>query len=423
MNYDVIIIGAGAAGLIAAYDLSSAGSKVLVLEARDRIGGRAHTINKKQFSTHVETGAEFVHGKLPISLSLLDRAGIQYHSMQGRSFTVKKGAIKKEDDFDTDWDELMEQLNVLQNDMTIADFLNKYFHGGKYEELRKSVIQFVQGFDAADPQKASAISLRKEWMNDDDGNQFRIEKGYAALMEWLSTECLKNNAELKLSHIVSGIDCNNHPATIQCSNGEEFFADKILITVPLGVWKAHKINFSPDLPGKQHAAIQMGYGNVVKINIEFDSLFWENNGARSMPGAGFIFSDVAIPTWWTQEPVKVPQLTGWLAGPPADEYNHLPDEAVKAKAIESLAYIFGTTSQLIEQKIIAYIITNWHNDPFALGGYSYETLQSSVAKKIMMAPVNNTLFFAGEALYEGSHNGTVEAAFTSGRNAAKMMLP
>jgi monoamine oxidase len=422
MEYDVIIAGAGAAGLIAGYDLSIAGLKVLILEARHRIGGRAFTLAENGFTAPVETGAEFVHGKLPISLSLLDKAGIHYTEMPGRSYTVKQGKLLQDEEFGMDWGALMKKLSSLENDLPLIEFLTAHFAGNEYAELRDSVIRFAQGFDAADPAKVSTLSLKNEWMNDNEDNQFRIDGGYVTLMQWLSNELIKQDGHIDCAHKVASVDHSGTDVTIKCSNDAVFTAKKVLITISLGSWQRQVIKFLPALIQKEKAAAQMGFGNVIKFNIEFTHSFWEEKSHQGMPGAAFIFSDAAIPTWWTQNPAKTPQLSGWLAGPPADAYNGTSEADMKILALDSLCYIFRLTKREIESTIKSIVITNWGNDPFARGGYSYETLQSATAKKVLEEPVNNRLFFAGEALYDGSHTGTVEAAFVSGRRAALSIL-
>src|SRR5204863_5222054 len=98
----------------------AAGRQVLILEARDRIGGRIHTVINKNFTTPVETGAEFVHGRLPITLSFLNKAALHYPAIKGRSWTIKEGKLLQEEDFGTDWERLMKELNDLKTDMTIS---------------------------------------------------------------------------------------------------------------------------------------------------------------------------------------------------------------------------------------------------------------------------------------------------------------
>lgn len=422
-EYDVIIIGAGAAGLIAAHDLSIAGKKVLVLEARDRVGGRAFTIIGNGFSSPIEAGAEFVHGKLPVTLSLLDKAGLEYHLMEGDAFTIKKGVLVQDEVFSNDWQTVMKKLKSLNTDMTIGNFLTQYFNKPKYNDTRQLVLQFVQGFDAADPEKVSAFSLRREWLNDDEQHQYRIVKGYSALMQWLADECKLYKTDIKLSHAVRDISWNDTGAKVYCIDGKVFTSSKVLITIPLGVWQSDTaIIFDPALEFRQQAATQMGFGNVIKINIEFTEKIWETNSSHIMKNSGFIFSDALIPTWWTQNPVNNFQLNGWLAGPPSMSFNHISAEDQREKVITCLAYIFNAERTFIEKSVKACVITNWADDIYAKGAYSYETLESSSAKKILFGPVANTLFFAGEAYYNGPYTGTVEAAFFSGRSVAEELV-
>src|ERR1700760_2602377 len=143
---DVIIIGAGAAGLMAAYKLSEAYKNIIVLEARDRIGGRIHTISNNSGSENVELGAEFIHGDLPVTLNLLKEAKIAYSPAGGDMVHYKDGRFTKDDHFIEGWDLLIQKLNELKEDITLYDFLQQYFNEDKYEVLRKSVIRFVSGY-------------------------------------------------------------------------------------------------------------------------------------------------------------------------------------------------------------------------------------------------------------------------------------
>lgn len=426
-KYDVVMVGAGPAGLIAAYQLAKAGKKILVLEARDRIGGRAYTHQPEGFSKPIEMGAEFVHGKLPITLGLLQQAGLGYHLIKGKSYSVKKGNVQKDDDFIADWDLLMEKLNSVEKDLTINDFLEMHFADDTYNALKESVRSYVQGFDSADPNKVSTISLRNEWENDDQEHQYRIDKGYTALLHWMANETIKNGATIELSKTVKTVRWNSDGGEIITADNQIFKFVKAIFSVPLGIWQASAesigaISFEPRLINKTEAAKQMGYGGVIKISMEFTEPVWEESTPNKMKGAGFIFSDAEFPTWWTQNPEKSNLLTGWIAGPHAQEIADCDMAQIEEKSIRSLAYILGTDAAFIKTKLQACAITNWVKDPFALGAYSYETLQSSTAREILQSPVSNTLFFAGEALYKGVHPGTVEAAFTTGIEAATAVL-
>src|SRR5437868_7260224 len=121
-KYDVIIVGAGAAGLYAAKLLAKANKNICILEARDRIGGRVNTLNKPGFSFPVEAGAEFIHGKLPLTLKLLKEAEIKYHQTKGVLWQVKNNQLKERTDFIEHADELIKQLKKLEEDISIAEF-------------------------------------------------------------------------------------------------------------------------------------------------------------------------------------------------------------------------------------------------------------------------------------------------------------
>src|SRR5688500_6574289 len=113
---DVIIIGAGAAGLSAARTLSAKGKSVCIVEARDWIGGRIHTMKGEGFSVPVEAGAEFIHGNLPLTQTLLKEANVSYQAGNGQTWNVEKGKLSKGDLFDKDWDVLIQKLSQLKQD-------------------------------------------------------------------------------------------------------------------------------------------------------------------------------------------------------------------------------------------------------------------------------------------------------------------
>jgi monoamine oxidase len=166
----------------------------------------------------------------------------------------------------------------------------------------------------------------------------------------------------------------------------------------------------------------MGFGAVIKINLQFKNNFWEEEPSNKMKNAGFIFSDGEFPTWWTQEPIKNGQLTGWMAGPKAMDLKDASEEEIFEKVLQTLAYVFGVEIQFIQKKLVAHYITNWTADPFSRGAYSYATLDTHWAKEVLLQPVEQTLYFAGEALYKGTETGTVEGALASGIEVAREMI-
>jgi len=163
----------------------------------------------------------------------------------------------------------------------------------------------------------------------------------------------------------------------------------------------------------------LGFSGVIKAVMQFDESFWSER-AQDL---GFLFADTAFPTWWTQLPEKNGMITGWMAGPAASEKKDLPKDELLQQALNSLAQIFSVDVPLLKQKLVAWHITNWTIDPFTKGAYAYEKVTSIHAKRVLNTPVENTLFFAGEALCEGPERGTVEGAFISALEVVKKTAP
>ena len=150
----IVVIGAGAAGLMAARELGRAGRKVTVLEARDRCGGRIHPLPVGEFGYPAEGGAEFVHGEAPVTHGLLREAGLSVVPIQGTRWTVKDGKFSREKSQDPHEAELLKALQALKDDLTVAEFLRRNFAGPEYDRLRHSIERMVESYDAADPEHA-----------------------------------------------------------------------------------------------------------------------------------------------------------------------------------------------------------------------------------------------------------------------------
>lgn len=431
-NTDIIIVGAGAAGLAAARELAKAGRTVTVLEARPRTGGRIHTLHNAGFSSPVESGAEFVHGDLPYTLSLLNEAGILYQKMEGTTWQVQKGELTQNDNFIEGWDLLESRLKELAEDMPIQQFLDNFFSEEKHKALRESVTGFVEGYDAADISIASTFALRSEWTSENDSNQYRLPEGYTQLISFLEKESKAAGGNIHLSAPVKEIRWQPGAVEVITAKGQMFSGSHTIITLPLSILQAHtnneaSVRFSPPIPEKIQTARQIGFGGVIKFLFEFKHAFWEENTEpsivqRRMPRLGFLFSDAPVPTWWTQLPHMAAVLTGWLAGPNAARLQTMPVAELRNQALQSLAYLFNMDVQLVTQQLVASKVINWLTDPFSDGSYSYATVDTPAAKKILNQPIADTLYFAGEALYEGVEMGTVEAALASGIHTAKKIL-
>ncbi len=418
----IIVIGAGAAGLMAAYELSKNNKKVIVLEASTRLGGRICTLMNDSFSVPVELGAEFIHGNLPLTLGLLEQAGIKYHATKGKMYHIEKGKFKKGEDGADHWDELMKCMKELKNDLPLSEFLQQYFSDEKYESLRESAKHFAEGFDLADVSKVSTCSLYKEWSNEEH-KQFRIDGGYQQLINYLESECKKNGCIIYNDCCVKKISWQKNEVNIITMCSRYFQSEKVIITVPLCVLQSDKldlnyIEFLPAIDEYLHAAKNIGFGNVIKILLEFDEAFWQSEKKN----IGFVFTGEQIPTWWTQLPEENNILTGWFGGMQTEKFNKASNEELLQYALQSLSSAFDKPADDLKIKLKAWKIINWKNEPNIGGGYSYDTVNTAKARKILNRPIQQTIFFAGEALYEGETKGTVEAALETGKAAALKVL-
>ncbi|MGQ2982269.1 flavin monoamine oxidase family protein [Flavobacterium sp.] len=427
MRSDILIIGAGASGLMAAYTLVKAGKKVAVLEARDRTGGRIHTIEGRGFSGPVELGAEFVHGNLPVTLGLLKEAGIGYSDVGFEMWQHHNGKLEQSIAFVDGWDAFLEKLNGLAEDMPILDFIEQNFGGEKYANMRRQIVDYVSGYDTADVKDVGAFALRNEWNHEDEDAQHRINGGYCRVIDLLAGTVQDAGNAIYLNSVVKEIIWERGSVKAITADGTAFEGGEAIVALPLGVLHNKEgegaVKFCPPINEQEKAFSGIGFGSVIKVLLEFDTIFWEKGGVDAdLSSMGFLFSDEAIPTYWTQAHQRSSLLTGWLGGPPAHLQKDTSAETVLDMALVSLANIFKTGPEELRSRLVAWHVANWTAEPFSLGSYAYDKVESAKARILLSQPVDNTILFAGEYLYEGPAMGTVEAALTSGRDVAHKLL-
>lgn len=422
--YDIIIVGGGAAGLMAAKILSAGGKKILLLEAKKDLGGRIYRV--ENFSTPAEGGAEFIHGNLKTTLSLLKEANVKKENVKGQVCRLENGKWKANNNIVPHWDSLLKQMQDCKEDMTVNDFLQYFFHEKKYDVLRRQFTKYVEGYDAADTNNTSIFAIRKEMEGEDEG-QYRPQAGYMALIDFLKDECLKCNAKIKTGEPVLQITREKNVEVI--TSLAKYSCRKIIIAVPLGVLQCsftgkEIINFPNCLRDHIDAAKTIGNGGVIKFLMEFDKAFWLDKkflNEKNIPPPSYILTDALVPTWWTQYPSANPLLTGWLAGPASYKMKNYSEKELKEIAIESLSAIFSMPVADLETRSKVSKIINWINEPYILGGYSYTTILTEKARRLLIQPVEDSFYFAGEYVAKNSLS-TVDAALQSGKEVAEKIL-
>jgi monoamine oxidase len=432
-SWDVVVIGAGAAGLSAARALAEADRSVLVLEARDRLGGRIWTRHEVGTGVPIELGAEFIHGQIPQTLNLLHEAGKAAVDTGGPHWTLLHGKLQKrtEDLFDQ-LQKAMKSADLLARpDIPFQDFLEQGHRYGISKEAAELARRFVQGFDAADPARVSAHSIAEEWSSGGmlDGPQFRPLGGYSSVLTALAGKLDRNNVDVQLQTIVKAVRWKPGAAEVEGVFIDQPFlvkAPKVIITVPVGVLQLPQdapgaIHFSPALERKRAALAGIVSGSVLKVVLRFRSAFWEELDDGRYRDASFFHSlETTFPTFWTSAPLRSPFLNAWMGGPPAARLSEKSDAQIVREALENLETMFGGQLPHGKAQLEAAFVHNWQRDPFACGAYSYVGVGSNeIARRSLAAPLEDTLFFAGEATDTEGDAATVTGALQSGARAAR----
>jgi monoamine oxidase len=415
----VVVIGAGAAGLMAARELGRAGRRVTILEARDRCGGRIYPLSTAEFGYPAEGGAEFIHGEAPVTRSLLREARLSPLPMQGARWTIEDGKLVRGDSQESHDEQLHKALQELKNDLPVAKFLRQHFARPEHDQLRRSVERMVEGYDAADPQRASTLALRDEWMDRRGGTQARVAGGYGALIDFLTTECRNLGVAIRVGSAVTVIEtADGGRVLVRCATDETFVGDTVILTVPLPLLR--QVTLPEAVRKKSGAAGHIGFGNVIKTLLRFETRWWADQRPK-LGDLTFLLSDEQIPVWWTQFPEEQPVLTGWFGGPKTEALAHLQEDQLIEAGVASLANIFKLPPEQLKRDLVAARAINWKNDPFARGAYSYATLETRQAQRLLANPCGRILI-SGEALYGGRDMGTVEAALAVGLETARTIV-
>ncbi|CCE03968.1 NAD(P)/FAD-dependent oxidoreductase [Bradyrhizobium sp. STM 3809] len=416
----IIVVGAGAAGLMAARELASGGRKVTLLEARERCGGRIHPLAESTFGYRADAGAEFIHGEAPVTTRLLAEAGLSAQPIEGERWHVENGVLSRRDPADRQMELLHRVLATIEQDLTVTALLDRHFAGQEFAGLRASVLGMVQGYDAADPDRASVFALREEWMGGERGGQARIVGGYGLLLDHLVAECRARGVSFAFQSVVTAIESTDDGVDVRCADGRAHRGDVVILTVPLPLLRGLA------LPSSMHrqvaAAADIGYGNVIKLLLRFERRWWTAMPDHDLSDMLFLLSNAEVPVWWTQHPRDDAVLTGWLAGPPTGRFAALDETMLIETGLAALAGIFAKPVTVLRQELAAARAFDWSKDPFARGAYSYATLATRGAQDVLTDWDGGPVLISGEALYRGRDIGTVEAALASGLATARHVL-
>ena len=431
MSKSVLVIGAGMAGIAAGRTLADAGYRVTILEARDRLGGRTHTDESLGFSA--DLGAAWIHGpwgnpmtafakKFKIKTGytdFLNQSGtaILAYDQDGQPFPMAEYTEGLQLAAGLGQHILATKLDAHSADKfaSLADYYHAIAPTLSLTPVQRQGFYYTtviraQFNDAADLPEID-WELSERYVKLPGGDLLLYEGGFGTMAHHLA-----EGLDIRLHERVKQIDYRHNHVAVTTANGQ-FSADAVIVTVPLGVLKAHAITFTPPLSAEKQGAIaRIGYGQYEKLILQFDQFYWPPTVQRFQ----YASDERQLFTSWLNLGAYLgqPVIGVSHSGLRATLTNQWSDAEYVQRALELLRRLFGRSIP----EPIAYLRTNWQNDPYALGSYSFGKVgQLSGDRRSLAAPVTNKLFFAGEATHS-NYFATVHGAYESGIRAAKQLL-
>lgn len=408
-HWDVIVIGAGVAGLAAASRLRKSGKKVVVLEARNRFGGRVHTI--REHGAVVEAGAEFIHGEQAATWPLVRSAHLTFDDWDA-PFPASSRTFRESGRERIDSPELSVAVARITKavyayegpDISVKDLVDMLDESGEAKEFAK---RKLGTYEATDAERLSAKGIAHiDRQSTNEGHNFRIPEGYDRVIEKLT-----EGIDIRYKKEVVEVVWEEKKVEVHCLDGELFSASCVVHTLPLGVLKSKIVKFTPELTQDFTNAVDvLGFGNSTKLTL------WLK---EPLPSFRIADTKGIIGKFWQRAFGEQPVLVGFSGGQGADKLTAMGEDAAIRAGIDDAVEAFGDS---LRTNIIHARHFSWSDDPFARGSYSYPALGSSGAHDILIKPIRGTVFYAGEAAHNQGESGTVHGAYESGLRAAEQIL-
>jgi len=411
---DVLVIGAGMAGVTAARELARAGLKVTVVEAGDRVGGRIRSI--RDFCTDpVEGGAEFIHG--------VDAA--TWSEVHASDLTTRPCPLIRHTMLDIGhgprrlpWLMLhpgtWPAATILRSiarfqppDISAREFIDRRGYRGRARILAEMTLTAHLPGRAED---IGMLGLQEDGLlRLETGLNHRVAEGYDRL-----SSLIGQDLDIRLSFAVEAVHWGARAVTVRSTDGRELTAGTAVCTLPLGVLASGAVRFEPGLPEDKRSALDdLEMGPVAKILLRFRERFWPRRLANLGCGAGPVI------LYW---PVSYgsrsdsPVLTAYATGPRAARLARVSEDEAAAIAVADLDRLFPKTD--VDGALVAHRRVEWVDDPLSCGGYSFVRPGGAGARRRLAAADTGALLWAGSATVSSPIAETVEAAYLSGLRAA-----
>lgn len=427
-NFDTVVIGAGVSGLTAARLLAAAGQRVVVLEARDRVGGRTWT--ERAGGLTIDRGASWIHGvdNNPVA-GLVDALGLRTREFTVGSYQPDGRPIAY---YGPDGERLDDaQVQAFTADIRTADArlaaaVAASVPGESYLDAVEAALDGI-GWDANRAERVReflrhrseeqygvhAAELAAHGLDDDtvEGEEVVFPDGFDQLAAHLAT-----GLDVRLEHMATRVEWA-HDGVVVGSERGEFTASRAVVTVPIGVLRSGDLAFEPALPEPVARALgSFEMNNFEKLFLRFPTKFWDD-------GVYAIRQQGEASAWWHSwydltALHGVPTLLTFAAGPCAIETRGWETESIVESVLDALRGLYGDRVESPD----TVLVTAWRDDPYAQGSYAYLKRGGDPADHDALAtPVAGVLHLAGEATW-GEDPATVTAALRSGHRAAERIL-
>ena len=410
----IVIVGAGAAALAAADELQVRGfENVVILEARDRVGGRIWTSSIGD-GIPVELGATWIHGVRgnPIS-DIVESNGIATAETDyDNAVLYDHDGLPAEPVDPALWGTYM-ALAYEMPEASLADVFERFAatHGLSGDDRRLWLHSLASMFSHEFGADISDLSIMSyDGPSTLRGGDVVFPGGYSQIVDVLAA-----GRDIRLDHPVAGIDYSGPTIAVATESGDTFEADRVVVTVPLGVLKADAISFTPELPPVMREAIAaLDMGILNRTVLLFDEPFWD----RDTEWIGYAGEQ---PGQWSETLnlypyLGRPVLAMFNPGSFGAETEQYSDAELTSRAVETLRSMFGDVPEPVDA-----VSTRWGSDPWTRGSYSYLPVGVDFETYGEMSkPVGERLFFAGEATHS-RFPSTVHGALLSGRRAARQI--
>lgn len=420
---DVIVIGGGLAGLAATQHLTQAGKTVLLLEARDRLGGRVLTQRILGLPHPIELGPEWIDPSSAIA-DLLKEVGAPITEAEGARYRRAGNQLENLDDLNPVSENLIDRLKGLSGgDRPLVEALDLCCGDTRFAGSRAQLLAYVEGFHAADPSRVSVEWLARVEQNQPaDASAHHSVQGVDRVLEALMP-VTDDGVVLQLNTVVRSIEWSRNGVTVVAHReGDHVYrAEQAICTLPLGVIHSGRVRFEPALSARKPGLGLMETGQVVKVVLHMTRPFWED--LPSLKDMLFLHAfEQPFPTWWTTRPRRTAIITGWSAGPQLQILGNVHGEDLIQPALTSLAAALDVPSDQVAGYLEGWYCHDWRADPFAEGAYSWVLAGGIDAWRNLAAPLDGSLYFAGEATAGEGYNATMEGALLSGIRAAREIL-